>query len=69
MINGILFSIIVMLLVYMLIKYFGVWIGCIGSLVYFMVIIFIPILAFLLLIGVFAELVEILINTFVQFFT
>lgn len=65
MINGILFSIIVMLLVYMLIKYFGVWLGCIGSLVYFMAIIFVPILAFLLLTAAFAELLEIIINTFV----
>lgn len=65
MFNAILFAVIVMLLVYMLIKFFGVWLGCITSLVYLLAIIFVPILAFLLLTAAFAELVEIILNTFV----
>ena len=65
MFNAILFAVIVMLLVYMLIKFFGVWLGCITRLVYLLAIIFVPILAFLLLTAAFAELVEIILNTFV----
>ena len=65
MFNAILFAVIVMLLVYMLIKFFGIWLGCITSLVYLLAIIFVPILAFLLLTAAFAELVEIILNTFV----
>lgn len=62
MINGLLFSIIVMLLVYMLIKYFGVWIGCTTSLVVIVALFCIPILSFLLLTGVFLELIRIIFN-------
>lgn len=65
MINGILFSIIVMLLVYILLKYFGVWIGCMTSLVIITALICIPILSFLLLTGVFLELIRIIFNAFV----
>lgn len=65
MINGILFSIIVMLLVYMLIKYFGVWLGCTTSLVLIIALFCIPILSFLLLTGVFLELLKIIFNAFV----
>lgn len=62
MINGLLFSIIVMLLVYMLIKYFGVCIGCTTSLVVIVALFCIPILSFLLLTGVFLELIKIIFN-------
>ena len=65
MINGILFSIIVMLLVYILLKYFGVWIGCTTSLVFIIALFCIPILSFLLLTGVFLELIRIIFNAFV----
>ena len=65
MINGILFSIIVMLLVYILLKYFGVWIGCTTSLVVIIALFCIPILSFLLLTGVFLELIKIIFNAFV----
>lgn len=62
MINAILFSLIVMLLVYVLIKYFGIWIGCTTSLVVITVLFCIPILSFLLLTGVILELVKIIFN-------
>lgn len=65
MINGILFSIIVMLLVYMLIKYFGVWLGCTTSLVVMIVLFCIPILSILLLTGVILELIRIIFNALV----
>lgn len=62
MINAILFSLIVMLLLYVLIKYFGIWIGCTTSLVVITVLICTPILSFLLLTGVILELVKIIFN-------
>lgn len=65
MINGLLFALIVAILVYILLKYFGIWLGCITSLVYLMAIFFVPILAFLILTAAFVELLEIIINTFV----
>lgn len=65
MINAILFALIVVVLLYTLIKYFGIWLGCMTSLVYLMVIIFVPILIFLVVTAAFAELLEIFINTFV----
>lgn len=65
MINAILFSLIVMLLVYILLKYFGVWIGCTTSLVVIIALFCIPILSFLLLTGVFLELIKIIFNVFV----
>lgn len=65
MINAILFSLIVVLLVYILLKYFGVWIGCTTSLVVITVLFCIPILSFLLLTGVFLELIKIIFNAFV----
>ena len=65
MINGILFSIIVMLLVYILLKYFGVWVGCTTGLVIIVALFCIPILSFLLLTGAFLELLRIIFNVFV----
>lgn len=65
MINAILFAFIVVLSLYTLIRYFGIWLGCVTSLVYFMAIIFVPILLFLVVTAAFAELLEIFINTFV----
>ena len=65
MINGILFALIVMLLVYILLKYFGVWIGCTTSLVLIIALFCIPILSFLLLTGVFLEIIKIIFNAFV----
>ena len=65
MINAILFALIVVVLLYTLIKYFGIWLGCMTSLVYLMAIIFVPILIFLVVTAAFAELLEIIINTFV----
>ena len=65
MINAILFAFIVVLSLYTLIRYFGIWLGCMTSLVYLMAIIFIPILIFLVVTAAFAELLEIFINTFV----
>ena len=65
MINGILFAFIVVLSLYTLIRYFGIWLGCMTSLVYLMAIIFVPILIFLVVTAAFAELLEIFINTFV----
>lgn len=65
MINAILFAFIVVLSLYTLIKYFGIWLGCMTSLVYLMAIIFVPILIFLVVTAAFAELLEIFINTFV----
>ena len=65
MINAILFAFIVVLSLYMVIKYFGFWLGCMTSLVYLMAIIFVPILIFLVVTAAFAELLEIIINTFV----
>ena len=65
MINGILFALIVVLIFYVLIRYFGIWLGCMTSLVYLMAIIFVPILIFLVVTAAFAELLEIFINTFV----
>ena len=65
MINAILFAFIVVLSLYTLIKYFGLWLGCMTSLVYLMAIIFVPILIFLVVTAAFAELLEIFINTFV----
>jgi len=34
MINAIIFSILVAMLVYIILKYFGIWLGCVASLVY-----------------------------------
>lgn len=65
MINAILFALIVVVLLYTLIRYFGIWLGCMTSLVYLMAIIFVPILIFLVVTAAFAELLEIFINTFV----
>ena len=65
MINAILFALIVVVLLYTLIRYFGIWLGCMTSLVYLMAIIFVPILIFLVVTAAFAELLEIIINTFV----
>lgn len=65
MINAILFALIVVLLLYVLLRYFGIWLGCMTSLVYLMAIIFVPILIFLVVTAAFAELLEIFINTFV----
>lgn len=65
MINAILFAFIVVLSLYVLIRYFGIWLGCMTSLVYLMAIIFVPILIFLVVTAAFAELLEIFINTFV----
>lgn len=65
MINAILFALIVVLSLYTLIRYFGIWLGCMTSLVYLMAIIFVPILIFLVVTAAFAELLEIFINTFV----
>ena len=65
MINAILFALIVVLSLYTLIRYFGIWLGCMTSLVYLMAIIFVPILIFLVVTAAFAELLEIIINTFV----
>lgn len=65
MINAILFALIVVLILYVLIRYFGIWLGCMTSLVYLMAIIFVPILIFLVVTAAFAELLEIFINTFV----
>lgn len=65
MINAILFALIVVVLLYTLIKYFGIWLGCMTSLVYLMAIIFVPILIFLVVTAAFAELLELFINTFV----
>ena len=65
MINAILFALIVVVLLYTLIRYFGLWLGCMTSLVYLMAIIFVPILIFLVVTAAFAELLEIFINTFV----
>ena len=65
MINAILFTLIVVLILYVLIRYFGIWLGCMTSLVYLMAIIFVPILIFLVVTAAFAELLEIIINTFV----
>lgn len=65
MINAILFAFIVVLSLYTLIRYFGIWLGCMTSLVYLMAIIFVPILIFLVVTAAFAELLEIFINTFV----
>ena len=65
MINAILFAFIVVLIFYVLIRYFGIWLGCMTSLVYLMAIIFVPILIFLVVTAAFAELLEIFINTFV----
>ena len=64
MINAILFAFIVVLSLYTLIRYFGIWLGCMTSLVYLMAIIFVPILIFLVVTAAFAELIEIFINTF-----
>ena len=65
MINAILFALIVVLSLYTLVRYFGIWLGCMTSLVYLMAIIFVPILIFLVVTAAFAELLEIFINTFV----
>ena len=67
MINAILFAFIVVLALYTLIRYFGIWLGCMTSLVYLMAIIFVPILIFLVVTAAFAELLVIFINTFVSF--
>ena len=64
MINAILFAFIVVLSLYTLIRYFGIWLGCMTSLVYFMAIIFVPILIFLVVTAAFAELIEIVVNAF-----
>ena len=64
MINAILFALIVVLSLYVLIRYFGIWLGCMTSLVYFMAIIFVPILIFLVVTAAFAELIEIVVNAF-----
>lgn len=65
MINAILFALIVVLLLYVLLRYFGIWLGCMTSLVYLMAIIFVPILIFLVVTAAFAELLEIFIRAFV----
>ena len=64
MINAILFALIVVLILYVLIRYFGIWLGCMTSLVYLMAIIFVPILIFLVVTAAFAELIEIVVNAF-----
>ena len=65
MINALLFALIVAVLVYMLLRYFGIWFGCTAAIVYVLAIICIPILAFLMLSVGFVGLLEAIINVFV----
>ena len=65
MINGILFALIVAILVYILLKYFSVWIGCMACIVYILALICIPILSFLMLSVGFVGLIKVIIDAFV----
>lgn len=65
MINGLLFALIVAILVYILLRYFGVWFGCATAIVYVLAIICIPILVFLILSVGFVGLLQAIIDVFV----
>lgn len=65
MINALLFALIVAVLVYMLLRYFGIWFGCTAAIVYVLAIICIPILAFLILAVGFVGLLKVIIDVFV----
>lgn len=65
MINALLFALIVAVLVYMLLRYFGIWFGCTAAIVYVLAIICIPILAFLMLSVGFVGLLKVIIDAFV----
>nr|DAJ03217.1 MAG TPA: hypothetical protein [Caudoviricetes sp.] len=65
MINGLLFALIVAILVYILFKYFSIWLGCTASIVYILSIICIPILSFLILSVGFVGLIKVIIDVFV----
>ena len=65
MINGLLFTLIVAILVYILLKYFSVWFGCMACIVYVLAIICIPILSFLILSVGFVGIIKVIIDVFV----
>lgn len=44
MINAIIFSVLVAMLVYIILKYFGMWLGCVASLVYIFALVCVPIM-------------------------
>lgn len=44
MINAIIFSLLVAMLVYIILKYFGIWLGCVASLVYIIALVCVPIM-------------------------
>lgn len=48
MINAIIFSILVAMLVYIILKYFGIWLGCVASLVYIIALICVPIMTLII---------------------
>ena len=48
MINAIIFSILVAMLVYIILKYFGIWLGCVASLVYIFALVCVPIITFII---------------------
>lgn len=48
MINAIIFSILVAMLVYIILKYFGIWLGCVAGLVYIFALVCVPIMMFVI---------------------
>ena len=69
MFTAILFAILVAMVVYIILEYLAVWLGCLGSLVYVLALIFVPIMLFVLIctgfVFGFVELFKVIIGLFV----
>ena len=69
MFTAILFAILVAMVVYIILEYLSVWLGCLGSLVYVLALIFVPIMLFVLIctgfVFGFVELFKVIIGLFV----
>lgn len=66
MVNALLFSIIAVLLVYIAFKYFGIWLGCMFSLVYMFLVVIVPIVSILLLSSVIVGILKLIMYVLVQ---
>lgn len=66
MVNALLFSIIAVLLVYVAFKYFGIWLGCMFSLVYMFLVVIVPIVSIVLLSSVIVGILKLIMYVLVQ---
>lgn len=60
MINAIIFSVLVVTLLYIILKYFGIWLGCVASLVYIFALVCVPILTLIIAGGVIVTLAKLI---------